>query len=142
MNDTLTNLISRMSPSAREILMNDVLPGRLSEAYSPFVQALFDIDYKRKPVSIRTFILDPQYLGRGIGDSIYPRIVDDLEELFEGQYSEVLLTGGIGWGKSRMAELGICYEIYRLSCLREPASVYGLMPGSTLGFLAVSVTEK
>jgi len=41
-----------------------------------------------------------------------------------------------------MAELGIAYEIYLLSCLRTPAETYGLMPDSTLAFLSISVTRS
>jgi hypothetical protein len=38
-----------------------------------------------------------------------------------------------------MAEVGVAYEIYQLSCLKNPAATYGLMTGSTLAFLNVSV---
>jgi len=103
-------------------------------------QVLSDEDYDEVPVPIRDFIFDDYYLGRTVGRGIYPRLVDDLEELFAGAYTEVLLTGGIGWGKSRFAEIGIAYELYQTSCLRDPAKSFGLMSGSTLAFVNVSVT--
>jgi hypothetical protein len=96
-------------------------------------------DYLSEPVGIRQFIEDPHYLGSLGKDFVYPRIVTDLEELFEGDYHEVVLAGSQGWGKSRMAEVGIAYEVYQLSCLKDPAATYGLMTGSALAFLNVSV---
>ena len=39
-----------------------------------------------------------QYLGNLLRGNIYPKILDDLIELFEGRYSEVLLIDAIGWG--------------------------------------------
>ncbi len=56
------------------------------------------MEYKRTPVDLRTFVHDEYYLGNTC-DALYPRLMDDLEELFEGGYNEAILTGAIGWGK-------------------------------------------
>ena len=136
------SLVRTMSPEARTIFLDGLLPQLILEAHMPVVDDLYRLDYRQRPVSVRDFLLDPEYLGAPQGRSIYPRIIDDLEEIFAGRYSEIVLAGGIGWGKTRMAELGIIYEIYLLSCLRSPAEAYGLMPGSTLAFLSVSVTRS
>jgi hypothetical protein len=140
-NKSLSSLIARMSPKARQLLSKDLLPKITAGEYADVLDELYDPDYRQRPVDVRTFVCDPQYLGRGVGDSTYPKIVDDLEALFAGSYTEVVLTGGIGWGKTRMAEIGILYEIYMLSCMRDPAATYGLVPGSTLGFVNISVTQ-
>lgn len=137
----VAGLIERMSPQARQLLLEDLAPEITAGEFPSMLDELYESDYRWKPVDIRTFLHDPQYLGRGVGDAAYPRIVDDLEALFAGSFTEVVLTGGIGWGKTRMAELGILYEIYLLSCMRDPAATYGLMPGSTLAFLNISVTQ-
>jgi len=50
--------------------------------------------------------------------------------------------GGIGWGKTTFAYIAICYDLYMVSCLREPAKAYGLIPGTSLAFVNVSITEK
>jgi hypothetical protein len=57
-----------------------------------------NMDYVRKPVDMRTFVHDEYYLGNTCA-SLYPRLLDDLVELFEGRYSEAIFTGAIGWGK-------------------------------------------
>jgi hypothetical protein len=141
-NKTLSSLIKRMSPKARHLLSSDIVPKIAAGQFAGMLDELRVPDSLRKPVDVGTFIRDPQYLGSGVGDAIYPKIVDDLNALFAGSYTEVVLTGGIGWGKTRMAEIGILYEIYLLSCLRDPAAIYGLMPGSNLAFLNVSVTQS
>ncbi len=99
-------------------------------------------DYACQPVGIRQFIEDDYYLGKIARGRIYERIVDDLEELFEGDYTEVVLGGGIGWGKSTAAEVGIAYDLYQVSCLRDPAKTYGMRTGSNIAFVNVSVNLK
>lgn len=62
------------------------------------LQDLMGFTYRHWPVGVRKFVEDPQYLG--LKGQVYPRILDDLEELFEGEYVEAVLTGSIGWGKA------------------------------------------
>jgi hypothetical protein len=134
----LQTLMSRMSPNAREIFKTLAI----KQAEAPKVGAeIYTLDYLYPPVKIQQFIEDPYYLGSILHCNIFPKLMDDLIELFDGSYSEVLLMGAIGWGKSVMAEIGIAYDIYRVSCLRSPADAYGLLPNSSLVFLNVSVRK-
>jgi hypothetical protein len=99
--------------------------------------------YERIPVGIRQFIEDPDYLGQEIGaDGIYPKIVDSLEPLFEGRYSEVVLAGSIGWGKTTFGTLAVAYDLYKVSCLKDPAKTYGMKTGSNITFVNVSVDKR
>ena len=136
--------LERMSPKARAYFLERLAPEILSAegARPPELKGLWAADYEREPVSVETFIFDDHFLGRSLKESVYPAIVDDLVELFEGDYLEVCLGGSWGWGKSREIEIGIAYEIYLLSCMREPASAFGLIPGSTMVFLNVSVDVR
>ena len=54
---------------------------------------LKSIDYAETPVDMETFLRDPYYLG--IIDSVYPRLVDDLLELFDpsNEYYLVIMGG-------------------------------------------------
>ncbi len=103
------------------------------------VKVLAIKDYARIPVPVRTFIYDDRYLGRVMKGNVFPRIIDDLETLFAGNYTEVVLGGAIGWGKTTFAVVAIAYELYRLSCLKDPALAYGMKPGSNMTFINVSV---
>lgn len=103
------------------------------------LQSLMGYTYKYVPVKTREFIESPQYLG--LEGQVFPRLLDDLEELFDGDYVEAVLTGAIGWGKSTFAEIATCRMLYEISCLRDPQKVYGLMKGSVIVLLNVGVTR-
>jgi len=104
------------------------------------LQDLMGFTYRHWPVGVRKFIEDPQFLG--LKGQVYPRILDDLEELFEGEYVEAVLTGSIGCGKSTFAEIAMARMIYEVSCFRNPQKVYGLMDGSVIAFINVSVSKR
>ena len=131
--------LERMGDTARRIYAEDVSSAPRD---SQLLRSIYDADYVSKPVSVETFILDPQYLGGSLRDTIYPAILDDLVEIFEGDYIEICLGGAIGSGKTWEIAIGIAYEIYLVSCLRDPAHRYGLIPGSTLAFMNVSVDKR
>mgnify|MGYP003393532158 CR=1 FL=1 len=51
-------------------------------------------------------------------------------------------TGALGIGKTTLAASGICYRLTQLICLRDPASYYGLLPGSLVIFGVYSITKR
>lgn len=104
-------------------------------------QMLRNADYKREPVDMETFVRDPFYLGNTC-DSLYPRLMDDLKELFSGDYFEAILTGSIGYGKTFLASIGICRILYELSCMKDPQRSFGLSSVSSIDIVVLSVTEE
>lgn len=130
-----------MTPKGREFYLTKLQALTMTGGQSRLFDELYQHDYLCKPVDVETFVHGAEYLGNTFRESIYPKIVDDLVELFAGTYSEVLLTGGIGWGKTTMAYIGIAYELYLVSCLRNPGAAYGLLPGSNVAFVNISVNE-
>ena len=96
--------------------------------------------YDEAPVDVETFFRNTDYLGRA-GADLYPVLLDDLIRLFNGNYTEVTLSGSIGWGKSYLTELIICRILYEVSCLKHPQWAYGLAENSTLFFPNISITE-
>jgi hypothetical protein len=132
----IQDLVTRMSGRARKFFCGPVV----AKADQAIVE-LHQGDYLRMPVRIEQFVEDPKYLGSVLRGNIYPKILDDLIELFDGNYSEVLLGGSIGWGKTIMATIGITYDMYCVSCLKSPTEMYGLLPGSNLAFINVSVNK-
>jgi hypothetical protein len=82
------------------------------------------------PVPVRQFLESPEYMGaKGI---IYPAILEALEELNSGEYEEAVLTGAIGAGKSTIALYTQAYQLYVLSCYRDPHALFGLDPSSEI----------
>mgnify|MGYP000946549132 CR=1 FL=1 len=103
------------------------------------LQDLLGYTYRHRPVGVRRFIEEPEFMG--LKGQIYPKLLDDLEELFEGDYVEAVLTGAIGWGKSTFAEIAMARMIYEVSCFRNPQKAYGLMDGTIIAFINVSVNR-
>jgi len=134
--------LRRMTPHARAEqleITRELLAGNDKPEALRRIEA---IDYEREAVSVERFIYEPEFLGQSLKDNIYPALVEDLVEIFEGDYLEVVLTGGIGCGKTRTMEVGFAYEIYLLSLLKNPAKHLGLIPGSTLAMVNVSVNAR
>jgi len=84
-------------------------------------------------VNTKTFFTNTDYLGKA-GADLYPKLLDDLIELFDGDYTEVILSGAQGWGKLFIANLIMCRVLYEVSCLKNPQHAYGLAENSTLSF--------
>jgi hypothetical protein len=104
-------------------------------------EQLVNAEYERLPVDPRTFLLDPYYMGR-TGVNMFPQLQEDFVELFTSGYSEAILGGSIGWGKSFFASCGLAYVIYQMSCLKDPQQVYGLAVGSKIIIALLSMTRE
>jgi hypothetical protein len=102
---------------------------------------LHDADFTEKPVDMETFLRDEYYLG--IIDEVYPKLVDDLLDLFDpGRHIYLVLLGGsIGWGKSTFAEIAMARILYEVSCYRNPQKAFGMMESTKMFFANVSVTH-
>jgi len=108
---------------------------------SSTLELLLGMDFDYILPDMETFLLDPYYMGQ-TGKSIYPKLLDDLIEIFEdGPFIEIHLTGGIGWGKSTIAEFIMARMIAECWVYKDPATAFGLMPGSTISFMNISVSE-
>lgn len=93
---------------------------------------------KREVVDIRTFIESPEYMdakGR-----VYPACLDALADMNSGRYTEAVLTGAIGSGKTTIALYAQAYQLYVLSCYKDPHDVFGLDPASEIEIVFQSVT--
>jgi hypothetical protein len=100
----------------------------------------------RYPVSIREFIESPEFLS---DTSVYSANMKALEELNNPDglrvgscYTEAVIAGAIGVGKSTIAVLSLLYQIYILSCLRSPQQLFDLSPKSEIVFVVQAPTER
>ena len=98
--DLIEQAVSNMSKDELEVLkvMLEGVSNPQQDVGRKLLSHIADLDYVRTPVDMRTFVHDEYFLGNTC-DSLYPRLLDDLVELFEGRYSEAIFTGAIGWGK-------------------------------------------
>ncbi len=131
------DLIAKVPVSGRTVLDHAaVLPREERGAYlvaaaTHFAGLTADAHrYRLLPVDLRTFVESRKYLGRrGI---VYPAVMDALVEMNDGTYVESVLTGGIGSGKTTAALLGMAWQHYLLSVLKDPHRDYGLDPASEI----------
>lgn len=102
-------------------------------------QALATRDaYRERPVGVREFMCSPYYMNKA--EEIYPKVLDELGEMNSGKYVEVVLTGGIGSGKTTSALYTNAYQLYLLSCLLEPHKLFGLDRSSEILLVFQSIT--
>jgi hypothetical protein len=120
--------------------LDDPAFNEMEEPPPRIYDVLNDGEYTRQPVDIETFVMDPYYLGKTC-DVLYPKLLEDMEELFAGGYREAVLTGSIGWGKTFFASIAACRVLYELSCMRDPHRSLGIGRGSDISFVVLSVKE-
>lgn len=100
--------------------------------------------YKHIPVDVKTFIEDEYYMhsvtatGQKI---IYPEVMKHLIQINEGDYDEVVLTGGIGAAKSTIGVYTQAYQLYLLSCMADPQGYFGLDPSSEIVIVFQSLSK-
>lgn len=56
------------------------------------------------------------------------------------KYNTLILTGSIGLGKSFIAVVCLLYLLYRMLCLRDPYSYYGMQPIDKITFSMLNIT--
>lgn len=93
--------------------------------------------YLHKPVGIEEFLCSREYLDKKA--DIYPAVMEELLELNSGDYTEAVLTGGIGSAKTTIALYTNAYQVYLLSCMRSPHREFGLDPSSEILLIFQSI---
>lgn len=118
----------------------------LSEfGYSETYHNIWLADYKEIPVDKETFLCDPEYLGssNNNGKSIYPAWRDVMDELDRtgNQYYEIVFTGATRTGKTSTAVSDASYNLYKLMCLRDPQTYFGLKKVSRISVFFFNLTQ-
>lgn len=111
------------------------------------MKELFMQDFEEIPVSYKRFISDPYYLGNstGNGKGIYPYWIKEAEEIHDPSknYYEIARTGSIGQGKTSVSVIDVCYDLYKMMCLRDPHKYFNLQVAQgNLTVLFFNTTQK
>ena len=148
-NETLISL----SPEEKEAVLT-ILKEYATNGNSQTLSQLENADWEEIPVDIDEFLDNDDYLGKSIWevdkatgekrDTLFPYWRNMLHKLFptntKTAYNTVILTGGIGLGKTLVACIIQLYLLYRMLCLKDPYAYYGLMPMDKITFSMLNVT--
>lgn len=149
MNYTDLDELKGLSDKEKELALK-ILQEYSENGKSNKLNSLLYSDYEEIPVSIKEFLHNRTYLGDGLVDeegrfTLFPYWENLLMEIYPDPLSPptcntLALTGAIGLGKSTVAVLIGCYELYRMLCLKNPYTHYGLMPTDLITFAVLNIT--
>lgn len=144
-------ILEDLSEEERKVALT-ILQQYGKQGYSDLHNRLQAEDYEEIPVDIHTFLHDDRYLGRGLTDeegrfSLFPyweNLFDKIynDNLSHPNYNILALTGAIGLGKSTEAVILGIYELYKMLCLKNPYTHYGLMPTDLITFAVLNITKE
>lgn len=137
-SEELASAYVMMEDWGRELQGKSKNSRRAKDEVAQYEALVQDLYYETTPVNPETFLLNEHFLGK-VGKQLYPKLIDDFVELFEGDYNKVMILGSLGSGKSTFAQLGMARILYELSCLRDPALCLGLQSESRLDLVAISI---
>jgi hypothetical protein len=116
---------------------------RTENVITATVKRIWASRYIRIPVPVREFVTGSRYLNLSPGsDSTLTSALDGLEALHRGEYGDVVLVGDNASVNTDFAAMAVAYDLYVLSCMRDPAATYGLRTNSNITFLNVSSTMR
>lgn len=103
-------------------------------------------DFEERPATFEEF-LGPGYLD--IEGMLRKRILEEMKAMFGSEvdgyriakFSEGLVTGGIGIGKTTIASVVLPYMAHWVLCLKDPQRFFALLPGSRIAFMMMSTSE-
>ena len=100
--------------------------------------------YLQTPEGIETLICDKYFLG--LGEYVYPSVLDDIIELFEERKRRpvnlVIFLEGIGSGKTTKFSVLQFLQWFELSMTPDPQAFYRMAPGSVIALINLSRTES
>jgi hypothetical protein len=106
--------------------------------------------YRWQPVTPKEFLNDPYYCGKnkktgvGVCDTMYPKLKEDFIKVhtLNSNIREVILSGSVGFGKSFFMSLGLVWNLYLLSCFKDPQGFFEISLASKIAIMIISITEK
>ena len=119
----LDKLTDDEKQAVKQILLDVSKTGKSADLTNLYYE-----DYEEIPVDLETFLCDEMYLGNytNYGKDIYDTWKKELAYVhnpinFVDQWA---ITGSTGTGKSTVATYSLCYELYKLMCLKNPNRFY------------------
>jgi hypothetical protein len=125
-----------------------VQPQLSGDSSDPFAAALSHLGQRLQAPNatiLEREILTPEewiyssYHSGPLKREAWPQKLVDFIAVASGDITEIIVTGSIGWGKSWLMKAICAYDIYRLSCLKNPQQTLGIGAAETLVMVLVSM---
>lgn len=142
--ERFANIYATLDPVEQETLAQ-ILKEFSETGESETYNTVWLQDYEEVPVDIDTFLESDEYMGKATnhGTQIYPFWRNALREIFSNgdtKYSEIVLSGAIGIGKTAIAVYAISYLLYRLMCLKRPQRYFGFADSDDIAIFFFNAT--
>ena len=129
--------------------------------FNDFFEVLKENHFIEKPVDAKTFVESPDYLGQPKLSDIQYDIVEAMSQIYRKEdlieimgesegaayfskytKNEIILQLGKGSGKDFVSTVACAYVVYKLLCLKEPASYYGKPAGDAIDIINVAINAQ
>ena len=131
-------------------VMSQIMGELAGEGESGTLDQLWEVDFHRRPPSVREFMESSEYLG----DILSPNVAEGenglykkWKEAFVRDFStpgvqQVILSGAIGLGKTWFAVSLVLYKLCFCLCLKKPHAYFGISSASAITLSFFSITQK
>jgi hypothetical protein len=129
--------------------------------FNDFFEVLKENHFVEKPVDVKTFVQSPDYLGQPLLSDIQYEIVEAMSQIYRKEdlmellgeekglahfnkytKNELILQLGKGSGKDFISTVACAYVVYKLLCLKDPATYFGKPPGDAIDIINVAVNAQ
>ena len=134
--------MSRLTDTEKKAVKS-ILAEYSQKGESKNLKKLYETDFYEVPVDIDTFIESDEYAGWFTQNGkLYPYWREKLRDIFDDSknYSEIVLGGSIGCGKTTIAVIALAYTLYWLMCLKDPNPYFDLGRGDTIYIVFFNAT--
>lgn len=129
--------------------------------FSDFFEALDDNPFEEEPVDVVTFVTSGDFLGQPMLSHHQYTLVECMSQIYKEQdlqkimgkeegsihynkytKGEVILQLGKGSGKDHTSTIGCAYLVYKLLCLKDPATYFGKPPGDAIDIINIAINAQ
>ena len=129
--------------------------------FNEFLEVLKENHFVETPVDVKTFVQSPDYLGQPLLSDIQYEIVEAMSQIYRKEdlielmgevagvnhftkytKNELILQLGKGSGKDFISTVACAYVVYKLLCLKDPATYFGKPAGDAIDIINVAVNAQ
>lgn len=125
--------------------------------FKDYLTAVAGDEFEEVPVDIETFVTSEEYLNQPPLSDYQLRMVAMMSQVYKKEtliklygadagmkrwaqtMEEVIFQLGKGSGKDHCSSIAMCYIVYLLLCLKDPAKYYGRPPGEGIDLINIAI---